>query len=128
MQNTFHKWACSLSAIALVFLVSGCGPKEDLNKAKSLVETSLTAWKNGESADKLKSQGIEFADEDWKGGNKLTHFTIKSVSSQPQQGPRVVVMLNLQRRNGKKVDTEIAYEVQMKDKVIIGRDAFHVPQ
>ena len=53
---------------------------------------------------------------------------MKNASAQPQQGPRVVVMLHLQDRAGKKVSKEVAYEVIFKDqnKVSIGRDAFHV--
>jgi hypothetical protein len=110
-------------------LLAGCGgPKEDLKKAKAVVETSLNHWKSGESADKLAGQGIEIVDEDWKAGNKLLDYTIKSATSLPQQGPRVVVLLNMQQRNGKKSNTEVAYEVILKDKVKIGRDAFHVPQ
>jgi hypothetical protein len=121
-------WAFTAIAFAMLASSTGCGKKEDLNKAKTVVETALTSWKNGESADKLVGQGIEITDEDWKVGSKLLNFTIKDASSQPQQGPRVVVMLNMQRRNGKKVDSEVAYEVIFGDKTKIGRDAFHVPK
>ena len=42
--------------------------------------------------------------------------------------PRVVVVLAVQGRTGKRVSKEVAYEVIFKDgnKVSIGRDAFHV--
>jgi hypothetical protein len=96
------------------------------------LEQSENRGRNGahqfETAAKLVGQGIEITDEDWKAGNKLLNFSIKNASSQPQQGPRVVVLLNMQRRNGKKVDSEIAYEVILADKVKISRDAFHIPQ
>jgi hypothetical protein len=122
-----HVPSIAATVVAMLFFLSGCGPKEDLNKAKSSVETALNHWKSGEPADKLASQGIEMFDEDWKAGAKLLDYSIKNSASMPQQGPRVVVTLNLQRRNGKKADTEVAYEVLMKDKIKIGRDAFHVP-
>jgi hypothetical protein len=113
---------------ALLVLLAGCGAKEDLGKAKSSVETCLVAWKKGDPPKSLAGQGIEITDPDWSAGNKLLDFTVKNVTSQAQQGPRVVVVLNMQNRAGKKVNTEVAYEVLLKDKIQVGRDAFHVPQ
>lgn len=130
MNAALQKGAWSIAVVFLLALpwLSGCGgQKEDLKKAKSVVETALNHWKSGEAADKLVSQGIEITDEDWVGGANLLDFTIKSATSLPQQGPRVVVTLNLQKRNGKKLNSEVAYEVLLADKVKIGRDAFHVP-
>jgi hypothetical protein len=130
MQNAFRIpiWVLTTTSMLALVWLSGCGPKDDLKKAKSVVETSLNHWKSGEPADKLASQGIEIYDEDWKAGNKLLDFTIQNATSMPQQGPRVVVLLSMKRRNGKKVDTEVAYEVLLTDKAKIGRDAFHVPK
>ncbi len=112
--------------ILFVAAFAGCKGKEDLGKAKSSVETALTAWKNGDNPQQLASQGIEITDPDWNAGFRLTDFEIKDASSLPQQGPRVVVELNLKNKAGKKVVTEVAYEVLMSEKVKIGRDAFHV--
>lgn len=112
--------------IAAVVCFTGCGPKEDFNKAKTSVELALASWKKGENAKQLTSQGIEIVDPDWATGHRLLDYTIKNVSSQPQQGPRVVVAVNLQNKAGKKVNTEIAYEVSMKDTVKISRDPFHI--
>lgn len=114
-------------ALFSVTVMSGCGPKDDLKKAQTVVETALNSWKNGEKSAQVVAQGIDIVDDDWKAGHKLIDFAVKSVSSQPQQGPRVVVVLNLQRRTGKKLDSEVAYEVIMTDKVKISRDPFHVP-
>jgi len=120
-------WAFAAMALFSIAGLTGCGPKDDLKKAHTVVETALNSWKNGEKAQQVAAHGIDIVDDDWKAGHKLIDYTIKSASSQPQQGPRVVVLLNLQRRNGKKLDTEVAYEVIMTDKVKIGRDPFHVP-
>ena len=115
-------------ALSVLALSSGCGRKDDLNKARSVVETSLNSWKMAEDPNKLVTQGIEINDPDWQSGQQLLGYSVKSVSSQPQQGPRVVVVLNMQDKSGKKIDTEVAYEVILTDKAKIGRDVFHVPQ
>jgi len=111
----------------LLAALAGCSAKEDLGKARSSVETCLNAWKQGGDPKTLASQGIEFTEPDWIAGNKLVDFTVKNASSQNQQGPRVVVVLNMKTRAGKKLNSEVAYEVLFKEKIQIGRDAFHVP-
>lgn len=114
-------------AIMNLAFSSGCKAKDDLPKSRSVVETALNSWKNGEDTKSLANQNIEMTDPDWFAGAKLLDFTVKDASSQPQQGPRVVVVLNLQDRAGRKKETEIAYEVIQSGKQSkIGRDAFHV--
>jgi hypothetical protein len=128
IRQVCHRRLIAVSGLlALAAAFSGCKSKDDLPKARSLVETALNSWKNGEDSKLLVSQNIEIVDPDWLAGQRLLDFTVKDAASQPQQGPRVVVVLNLQNRAGKKVETEVAYEVIMKDKIAkIGRDAFHV--
>lgn len=109
-----------------VAALAGCARKDDLNKAQSVVETALESWKKAEDPRSLVGQGIEINDPDWKAGHRLLDYTVKSAVSQPQQGPRVVVELNLQTKAGKKIRSEVAYEVIIADTVKIGRDAFHV--
>jgi hypothetical protein len=112
-------------ALALLLLVAGCGGGPDLDKARSAVKTSLDAWKQAGTPQKLSEQAITIAEPDWQAGYRLLDYELKDASAQPQQGPRVVVVLNLQDRAGKKVNKEVAYEVILEDKVRIGRDAFH---
>jgi len=114
--------------ITLISLVSGCAPHADLGRAEEVVKTSLEAWKGGEKPQQLTDRSIDIAEPDWKAGYRLVDFQVKNASSQPQQGPRVVVVLTLQGRGGKTLNKEVAYEVIFKDgnKASIGRDAFHV--
>ena len=114
--------------IALLVFVCGCGPKADLDRAENAVRESLEAWKAGGQPHQLSDWAIDIAEPDWKAGFRLLDFQVKNASAQPQQGPRVVVVLTLQNRAGKKLNKEVAYEVNFKDqgKVSIGRDAFHV--
>jgi hypothetical protein len=116
--------------LALVpwLLVSGCGAGPNLYKAEAAVKTALEKWKAGGSPQQLTEQAIEIAEPDWQAGYRLLDYRLANASAQPQQGPRVVVFLQLQSKAGKKVIKEVAYEVLFhdQDKVRIGRDAFHV--
>jgi len=120
------RWGSKVLVVLLV-LVSGCGTTPDLDRAQKVVRTALEAWKAGDPK-QLTDQGIDIAEPDWKAGYRLLDYELKNASAQPQQGPRVVVVLHLQNRAGKKLSKEVAYEVIFKDqnKVSIGRDAFHV--
>jgi hypothetical protein len=130
MWHDFSKRPRTMSAAAVVLLVLvwGCGGGPDLDKARAVVKTSLDKWKEAGTPEQLTAQAIDIAEPDWKAGYRLLDYQLKDVSAQPQQGPRVVVMLNLQTRAGKKLNKEVAYEVILTDKVKIGRDAFHVGQ
>ena len=119
---------CKAVFVALLVLVCGCGPKAELGRAEEVVKTSLDAWKGGGNPQQLTDRSIDIAEPDWKAGYRLIEYQVKTASSQPQQGPRVVVVLTLQNRAGKKSSKEVAYEVIFKDqnRASIGRDAFHV--
>src|SRR5262245_61107817 len=101
--------------VVLLVVASGCGPGVDLGRAEKVVRTSLEAWQGGGSPQQLTDQGIEIAEPDWQAGSRLLGFQLKDVTAQPQQGPRVVVVLNLESRAGKKVSKEVAYEVLFKE-------------
>jgi predicted small lipoprotein YifL len=118
---------CTAIAILLA-AIAGCGPKADLDRAEKAVRAALEAWKAGGTPQQLTDRAIEIAEPDWKARYRLLDYQLKQASAQPQQGPRVVVVLTLQDRAGKKVTREVAYEVTFKDqtRVSIGRDAFHV--
>src|SRR5215510_14484771 len=121
-------WRTSAVVLVISTLLSGCRPGHDLGRAEDLVKTSLEAWKGGENPQQLSGRSIDIVEPDWKVGYRLLDFQVKNASAQPQQGPRVVVVLTLQCRRGKTLNKEVAYEVIFKDrnKASIGRDAFHV--
>ncbi len=112
----------------LILLLPGCGKKADLGRAEQAVRASLEVWKGGGKPNQLGEKAIDIVEPDWLAGYKLVDFQVKNASTQPQQGPRVVVVLSLQGRGGKAVSREVAYEVVFKDqnKVSIGRDPFHI--
>src|SRR5262245_65013218 len=110
----FMRRAGAIVAVVIT-LAAGCGPKPDLGRAEEVVKTSLEAWKGGQKPQQLTDRAIDIAEPDWKAGYRLLDFQVKTASSQPQQGPRVIVVLTLQNRAGKKLDKEVAYEVIFKD-------------
>lgn len=109
----------------LGLLTAGCGGSADsVPKAEASVRSALDVWKSGESADKLPA--IKIVDPDWAAGYRLIDYSVKASTAQPQQGPRIVVTLNLKNKAGKTTSREVAYEVLDGNPIRIGRDAFHV--
>lgn len=126
-EKTYYRYSvAALALVALNLIGAGCGARPNLPKAEDVVKISLEKWKEGATPGQLVEQGIEIADPDWAAGDRLIDYEIKAVSAQPQQGPRVVAVLQLQKRAGKKATEEVAYEVILAEKIRIGRDAFHV--
>jgi hypothetical protein len=117
-----------MMAVVLLLFSIGCGAKADLGEAEQAVRAALEVWKGGGTPNQLADQSIEIAEPDWVSGIRLVDFQLKGASAQPQQGPRVIAVLHLQGRAGKRVSKEVAYEVIRKggSKVSIGRDAFYV--
>src|SRR5688572_7855521 len=93
-------------AFGTLLAVCGCASGPNLEKAEESVKVALEKWKEGGSPKQLLSQDIDIADPDWKAGYRLLDYQMKSTTAQPQQGPRVVVVLKLQDSGGKKVSKE----------------------
>lgn len=70
------------AALLLGVVVGGCGRPPDIvadpERAASILETVLAAWRDGETCADLqkRSPAIHVADERWLGGAALTSFTI----------------------------------------------------
>jgi hypothetical protein len=107
------------------FLVPGCarGPsRQPTDRAEHLVEKALDAWSRGVSPDQFasSSESLQVTDPDWSAGSRLLSFL--SVESKQNDGTiRCRVALSLQDRQGKKVDREVVYDVQLGDRTIIRR-------
>lgn len=122
-----HHLMYVLITTALLAL-AGCGRSGiSLDNARQAVENSLSQWKaGGKSADlQIQNKLIEIADDDWYKGHQLSDFEIKDVKHHANQNPRVIVLLHLKERSGKAVKREVVYEVEEKEKIIIGRDVYY---
>ncbi len=109
--------------------LTGCGEdaaQQKRAKAEAAVEQVLDSWARGEAPDKFAdpSQPIQANDPDWKAGLRLLSFL--NVDTKPIEGKRDHtrhrVALSLQDRQGKKVEKEVTYGVQVGDRIVISRE------
>ena len=115
--------------LPLFFLMAtGCGttvPPSPTDKAEAVVERFLDAWTRGDSPEKFAeaNPSIQVTDPDWKAGYRLLSFLGKDAKQSQQTPPRFLcrVSLSVQDRKGKKLDKEVAYDVRMEEKIVIGR-------
>lgn len=120
----------ALALLALGLLLPGCGPgrmsQNELDRIRQAVEASLDSWKKGEvpSALAKRADPIEMADPEW-GTHRLLGYQIKNVESTSKTKARCLVDLSLKDRQGKKVEREVAYDIDVANGTKIGRDAFY---
>jgi hypothetical protein len=118
--------ALLLSALAL----QGCAKnssKKKWDKADAVLDQVLNSWVRGESPDKFAdpNQPIQADDPDWKAGYRLLSF-LNFETNPGDKGPehfRCRVTLSLQNRQGKQLQKEVVYDVQLGDKIIIARSS-----
>lgn len=118
-------------SFGLILVVVGCSgnslPRDDIESGRKAVESFLTAWKQGESSEKLKDRSITASDPDWIAGLNLIDFQITGTEGTAPPNPRFWVKLNLKDRDGAKTDRDVVYEVNLrkeKGTTIISRDPF----
>jgi hypothetical protein len=110
--------------------LQGCAKdasKKRMNKADAAVDQVLDSWARGESPDKFAdpTQPLQADDPDWKAGIRLLSF-LNSETSQGDKGPnhfRCRVALTIQDRQGKQLQKEVVYDVQIGDKIVIVRSS-----
>ncbi len=124
-----RKFFCSLFVAALglaTLAAQGCGSSQQpVEKAEAIVDRVLDAWTRGEPASRFEDpkQSIQVTDPDWKAGCRLLSFLAIEAKQTQETTPHVRcrVALSLQDRKGKKVDKEVVYDVQLGNKILIGR-------
>jgi hypothetical protein len=124
-RRTRHRWLF-LALLATLSGCSGSASQDALDSARSAVETGLEAWKKGEPAAKFKKStpSVEFTDEDWTRGFRLTDYEILKTEGKPTAPLRCTVSLTLKGRNGKAVQKEVVYEVRTGTPTIVARDPY----
>lgn len=121
----------NVTALAvLLATASGCGrsvSQKELDRARNAVDDGLRAWQQGERPESLLRHDppIQFRDDDWKKGLRLTDYEIKNADgSAGDLTPRCQVRLTLQDRRGKKVEKSVVYNIDYKETVAIVRDPY----
>jgi hypothetical protein len=128
MRKRLFSTRWTLLALALSFaVVSGCGNQEaerELKLASDSVTTALDAWKRGDSAKSLltSSPSVEFHDDDWQSGARLTDFEIVQTYHDTDGAPRSAVKLTLERDGGRKDTIQVTYQAKTEPKIVVARD------
>ncbi len=100
--------------------------ESDLTRARQALETCLTAWKQGQRPETLRSlpEPIEFAEEWPQSGLKLLDFEILHHEHTDAEMMRFLVKLTVQDRRGKRQERTYTYAVALKSPIAVGRDPF----
>jgi len=115
------------SGVWLLALLVGCGKNFDdpvnPDKASTVLETALAAWKQGEGYGALQQRDppIYFNEPEWKAGKKLLSFKTGKVELMGRQA-RCSVKLSLQDKEGKTIERQISYQIDTTPRVVIARE------
>ncbi len=119
---------CNLLVVVSLLMVAcvGCGSgpwKLDVDVACESLETSLKAWKAGETPVVLeqKSPKIIVGDVDWKAGKKLLEFKIRDSDSNEGTNLRKFVELTLQSESGQPIRVDAAYLISTRPVITVFR-------
>jgi hypothetical protein len=111
-------WALILVAAA------GCGqglpPAADPGRARAALQTSLEAWKAGQSPDALRarSPAIYFNDDAWKADARLADYAIQSEAANGQ-GWRCDVQMTVQSGDRPPRDRFASYQIDTDPAIVI---------
>jgi hypothetical protein len=123
-RNQIHRLLLATAA-ALSAVLAGCGPhassaEENLNKAETVLEAALDAWtRNAPPTDQFAT-----SEPDYKAGYRLLSFLIadsKAIDGTPDRF-RIRVALTLKDPQGRAVDKEAWYVVQLGEAATIHRE------
>lgn len=113
----------------LLLMSAGCSGSQDIVDTDAAVQTlqsTLEAWKNGQSPTDLKSaaEPVVVQDPDWSNGAKLEAYEI--IGEAKAEGPnlRCDVVLTLQRPGDKPVRTDAQYTVTTSPSRTVFRNLF----
>lgn len=108
----------------ILVAAAGCGqglpPAADPGRARAALQTSLEAWKEGQSPDALRarSPAIYFNDDAWKADTRLADYAIRSEAANGQ-GWRCDVQLTLQAGDGQTRDRLASYQIDTDPEIVI---------
>lgn len=113
--------------VAACFLSTGCSQQkgEDLNFARTVLITSLDAWKTGAVPGDLSQRQprIVVGDDDWERGRKLLDYKIQPHDVFDGRNLRVPVTLTLQRpHSSHQLQVNVTYVVCVTPAVTVFRE------
>ena len=120
-------WLLCAAAACSALAGPGCGkrpPTQPTDRAEAAVEAFLDSWSRGEPPDKPAGPKlpVEASDPDRSAGYRLLSFLVSE--SKPAGGAdrvRCHVALTLRDRQGRQVEKQVVYEVEVGEKSVIRR-------
>jgi hypothetical protein len=116
-------------AILSTCLLQGCQRRldknADPNEGNKALQTALEAWKSGKSPEELTKMkpSILMNEDDWRLGKRLLDFKVEESSLSGRQ-IRARVQIELQDKDGRKLDQRATYIIDTTPRIVIVRDVF----
>jgi hypothetical protein len=106
----------------------GCGPKrskEEIERGRQALNTALTAWKAGDSPERLKATAdpMEFSD-DLRRQFELVDYSIGAIDAKEPPYLRYSVKMTFRDKRGQTSEREVVYSVELTKPIRIVRDPY----
>lgn len=116
--------------VAALVLAVGCSDPAPLpmatspEQARPAIEAAFAAWKDGKTADDLRTQSppINLLDDDFAKGRKLVDFKIEGNGTPRGTGLRFNVVLKVQDGSKSPVTRKLAYRVVTEPNITVSRE------
>jgi hypothetical protein len=95
----------------------------DPDKAREVLQTTLTAWQKGESADSLRRQwpAITAVDPKWKSGHRLVRYEIADNHEVVGSDVQCRALLVLEPARGKQLQEKAVFRVSTSPALVVVR-------
>jgi hypothetical protein len=119
------------AGMLILSLTSGCGDNgaagtTDTNQARNALDRALSAWRDGKTADALKSEEppLEASDHQWKNGLHLAKYEVQQNPLPSGSGQTFRVTLWLKDDHSKQTKVITQYDVVTTSPIRVARAGF----
>jgi hypothetical protein len=119
------------AGMLILSLTSGCGDNgaagtTDTNQARNALDRALSAWRDGKTADALKSEEppLEASDHQWKNGLHLVKYEVQQDPLPSGSGQSFRVTLWLKDDHSKQTKVITQYDVATTSPIRVARAGF----
>jgi hypothetical protein len=127
-MTSFHRVRLACVILGLAALASGCkraSPAQavDPDQGREALRTTLTAWKNGQSAEALRQQSpaISVSDPKWQSGHRLIRYEIAENGEVVGFDLHCRVLLVLQSPSGSQIEEKALFCVSTAPALVVVR-------
>jgi hypothetical protein len=119
------------AGVLILSVTSGCGNNSaagaaDTNQARSALDRALSAWRDGKTADTLKSEEppLEASDHQWKNGLHLVKYEVQQHPLPSGSGQTFRVTLWLKDDHSRQTKVITQYDVATTSPIRVARAGF----